>query len=73
MKQEASHEVADNDARRARRESDESIREAADDGRARRRALPFGDQDRLVGIITDRDIAIRAVAEGRSRHRIPTS
>ena len=29
-------------------------------------ALPVGDQDRLVGMITDRDIAIRAVAEGKS-------
>lgn len=27
--------------------------------------LPVGDQDRLVGMITDRDIAIRAVAEGK--------
>lgn len=26
--------------------------------------LPVGEQDRLVGIITDRDIAIRAVAQG---------
>ena len=28
-------------------------------------ALPVGDGDRLVGMITDRDIAIRAVAEGK--------
>ena len=28
-------------------------------------ALPVGENDRLVGIITDRDIAIRAVAEGK--------
>jgi CBS domain-containing protein len=28
-------------------------------------ALPVGDGDRLVGVITDRDIAVRAVAEGR--------
>lgn len=28
--------------------------------------LPVGEQDRLVGMITDRDIAVRAVAEGRS-------
>ena len=28
--------------------------------------LPVGDNDRLVGVITDRDIAIRAVAEGKS-------
>ena len=27
--------------------------------------LPVGDNDRLVGMITDRDIAIRAVAEGK--------
>jgi CBS domain-containing protein len=29
-------------------------------------ALPVGDDDRLVGMITDRDIAIRAVAKGKS-------
>jgi CBS domain-containing protein len=28
-------------------------------------ALPVGDQDRLVGMITDRDIAVRAVAQGK--------
>ena len=28
-------------------------------------ALPVQDNDRLVGMITDRDIAVRAVAEGR--------
>jgi CBS domain-containing protein len=28
-------------------------------------ALPVGDNDKLVGMITDRDIAIRAVAEGK--------
>jgi len=28
-------------------------------------AMPVGDNDRLVGVITDRDIAIRAVAEGK--------
>jgi CBS domain-containing protein len=27
--------------------------------------LPVGENDRLVGMITDRDIAIRAVAQGR--------
>jgi len=27
--------------------------------------LPISEQDRLVGMITDRDIAIRAVAEGK--------
>jgi CBS domain-containing protein len=29
-------------------------------------ALPVGENDRLVGMITDRDIAVRAVAGGRS-------
>ena len=28
-------------------------------------ALPVGENDRLVGMITDRDIAVRAVADGR--------
>jgi CBS domain-containing protein len=28
-------------------------------------ALPVGENDRLVGMITDRDIAIRAIAEGK--------
>lgn len=28
-------------------------------------ALPVGEQDRLVGMITDRDIAVRAVAQGK--------
>jgi len=28
-------------------------------------ALPVCDNDRLVGVITDRDIAVRSVAEGR--------
>lgn len=46
---------------------DQTIREAAqlmaeiDAG-----ALPVTDKDRLVGMITDRDIAIRAVAQGKS-------
>ena len=45
---------------------DQTIREAArmmaelDAG-----ALPVGEQDRLVGMITDRDIAVRAVAHGK--------
>ena len=30
--------------------------------------LPVGQNDRLVGMITDRDIAIRAVAEGKGPH-----
>jgi CBS domain-containing protein len=29
-------------------------------------ALPVADNDRLIGMITDRDIAIRGVAEGKS-------
>jgi CBS domain-containing protein len=29
-------------------------------------ALPVGENDRLVGMITDRDIAVRAVAEGKA-------
>ena len=46
---------------------DQSIRDAArqmaqlDCG-----SLPVGENDRLVGMITDRDIAIRAVAAGKS-------
>jgi CBS domain-containing protein len=32
--------------------------------------MPVGDDDRLLGTITDRDIAIRAVAEGRG-HETP--
>lgn len=28
-------------------------------------ALPVGENDRLVGMITDRDIALRAIAQGR--------
>jgi len=28
--------------------------------------LPVGENDRLVGVITDRDIAVRAVAEGKA-------
>lgn len=29
-------------------------------------ALPVGENDRLVGVVTDRDIAVRAVAQGLS-------
>ena len=29
-------------------------------------AVPIGDNDRLVGIVTDRDITVRAVAAGKS-------
>jgi CBS domain-containing protein len=28
-------------------------------------AIPIGENDRLVGMVTDRDIAIRALADGR--------
>lgn len=28
--------------------------------------LPVGEDDRLIGVITDRDIAVRAVAEGKA-------
>ena len=30
--------------------------------------LPVGDKDRLIGVITDRDIALRAVANGKGPH-----
>jgi CBS domain-containing protein len=46
---------------------DQTIREAAsimadiDAG-----ALPVGEDDRLVGMITDRDIVVRAIAQGKS-------
>jgi CBS domain-containing protein len=49
---------------------DQTIREAArlmekiDSG-----FLPVGEDDRLVGMITDRDIAIRAVGEGKGPDR----
>jgi len=32
-------------------------------------ALPLGENDRLVGMITDRDIAVRAVAQGMAPDR----
>ena len=31
--------------------------------------LPIGENDRLIGAITDRDLAIRAIAEGRDPNR----
>jgi CBS domain-containing protein len=44
---------------------DRSIREAAEMMAAEDiGALPVGENDRLVGMITDRDIAVRAVAKG---------
>jgi CBS-domain-containing membrane protein len=57
------HEAMTGDVCLAR--PDRSIREAArmmadqDIG-----ALPVGDGDRLIGMVTDRDIAVRAIAEG---------
>ena len=34
-------------------------------------AIPVRENDRLVGMITDRDIAVRAVAEGRDPRQVP--
>ena len=46
---------------------DQTIREAAElMAQMAIGALPVQENDRLVGMITDRDIAVRAVAEGRS-------
>ena len=45
---------------------DQPIREAAQFMlRADAGVMPVGEGDRLVGMVTDRDIAVRAVAEGR--------
>ncbi|KPP91154.1 CBS domain-containing protein [Erythrobacter sp. HL-111] len=45
---------------------DTSVKEAARQMRnADTGALPVGEDDRLVGMVTDRDIAIRAVAAGQ--------
>src|SRR3954452_11297311 len=45
---------------------DETLRQAAATmKRLDAGALPVGEHDKLVGMITDRDIAIRAVAEGK--------
>ncbi|REC56061.1 CBS domain-containing protein [Rhodosalinus sediminis] len=33
-------------------------------------AVPVGKDDRLVGMITDRDIVLRVVAEGRDPHKV---
>jgi len=49
---------------------DASLQEAAE--RMRRLdvgSLPVCDDDRLVGILTDRDIAIRSVSEGHNPQR----
>ena len=44
-----------------------TIREAARRMRANNiGALPIGENDRLIGIVTDRDIVVRAIAENRS-------
>lgn len=44
---------------------DDTIQEAAATmAKANLGALPVGENDRLVGVITDRDIAVRAVAKG---------
>ena len=44
-----------------------TIRDAARQMRAENLgALPVGENDRLIGMVTDRDIAVRAVAEDRS-------
>ncbi len=36
-------------------------------------AIPVREDDRLVGMITDRDIAVRAVAQGRDPQTMPVS
>lgn len=33
-------------------------------------AIPVGENDRLIGMVTDRDIAVRAVAEGKDISRL---
>ena len=46
---------------------DETIRDAARVmAEINAGVLPVGEDDRLVGMITDRDIAVRAVAEGKA-------
>lgn len=46
---------------------DSSIRDAAKRMRDENiGALPVGENDRLIGMVTDRDIAVRAVAEDRT-------
>lgn len=45
---------------------DQTIREAAAEmAKADIGSLPVGENDRLIGMITDRDIVLRAVAKGR--------
>ncbi len=36
-------------------------------------ALPIWEHEKLIGVITDRDIVVRAVAEGRDSMRTPVS
>ena len=36
-------------------------------------ALPVWENDKLIGVVTDRDIVVRAVAEGRDALRTPVS
>jgi CBS domain-containing protein len=48
----------------------QTIREAAGEmAKADIGSLPVGENDRLVGMITDRDIALRAVAKVAMRRR----
>jgi len=44
---------------------DQSIQEAARLMQIDSGFLPVGEDDRLVGMITDRDIAVRAIADGK--------
>src|SRR3977135_1203160 len=45
---------------------DETIRQAAKTmARLEAGALPVGENDHLIGMITDRDIAIRGIAQGK--------
>jgi CBS domain-containing protein len=41
------------------------LREAAQRMRELDRVMPIGEHDRLVGMLTDRDITVRATAEGK--------
>jgi len=45
----------------------ESLRNAAAMMKKLDGVLPVGEHDKLVGMITDRDIAIRGIAEGKGR------
>jgi FOG: CBS domain len=51
---------------------DQTAREAASFMlRANAGAIPVAEGDRLVGMITDRDIAVRGIAEGHGRKPRP--